>query len=69
MPQMTPDEYERTTAIVTHATISRSIETAFPRSSAEDRDAMFVAVIDRLARMRGYVIRRWYDLDDACEAG
>lgn len=55
------DEYERVTAIVTHATISRSLETAWPDLSNEDRDAMFVAIIERLARMRGFSIRPWYD--------
>lgn len=60
-----PNEYERATAIVTHATISRSLEVSFPTMSDEDRDAMIIAIIDRLARMRGWAIRREYvDAED-----
>lgn len=53
-----PNEYERATAIVTHATMQLSIERAYPNLSQEDHDAMFIAVLDRMARMRGWVIRR-----------
>jgi hypothetical protein len=53
-----PTEYERMTAEVTRTIISRSIEIAYPMFSSQDREAMFVGVIDRLARMRGWSIRR-----------
>lgn len=60
-----PTEYERATAIVTHTTITRSLEISFPAMSDEDRDAMIIAIIDRLARMRGWAIRREYvDAED-----
>lgn len=52
-----PTEYERLTAIVTHTTLSVSIQRAYPELSIEDRDAMFIAVVDRLARMRGWAVR------------
>lgn len=53
-----PTEYERATAIVTHATIARSLAISFPKMSDEDRDMMFVAIIDRMAQMRGWRIKR-----------
>lgn len=58
MKQIDPNEYERLTAVVTHATIQISIERSYPDLSREDHDAMFIAVLDRMARMRGWAIRR-----------
>lgn len=59
-----PTEYERATAIISHATITRSLQIAFPSMSTEDRDMMFVAIIDRMARMRGWKIQRERILDE-----
>lgn len=55
---MDPTEYERVTAIVTHATLMISIQRAYPKLTIEDRDAMVIGIIDRLARMRGWAVRR-----------
>lgn len=60
MLQRSPNEFERKIAIIVHTTINRNIEAAFPTISSEDRDALFVGIIDRLARMRGWTIRHWY---------
>lgn len=59
-----PTEYERLTAIVTHTTLSVSIQRAYPELSLEDRDAMFIGVIDRLARMRGCAVKREWMLSE-----
>jgi hypothetical protein len=61
---ITPTEYERATAIVTHATLKVSIDRSYPELSPEDRDALIVGVIDRMARMRGWAIRREFVLSE-----
>jgi hypothetical protein len=64
---MDPTEYEKLTAIVTHATITKSVASSFPHLTLEEIDAMFIGVVDRLARMRGWSIRperRLRDDDD-----
>jgi hypothetical protein len=61
---ISPTEYERATAIVTHATLKVSIDRAYPELDSSDRDAMFISIIDRLARMRGFTIRREFMLVD-----
>jgi hypothetical protein len=58
MPQLSPDNYERITAIVSYGTIKLSIEKAFPALSAQEHAQMIVAVIDRMARMQGFGVRR-----------
>jgi hypothetical protein len=52
------DEYARATAIVAHTTISMSITHRFPELTPEERAQMFVDIIDRLARLRGWSVRR-----------
>jgi hypothetical protein len=58
MPQLSPDNYERIAAIVSYGTIKLSIEKAFPALSAQEHAQMIVAVIDRMARMQGFGVRR-----------
>lgn len=61
-----PNDYERATAIIVHATIKKSLEYAYPAMSIEEHDAMFVGIVDRLARMRGYGVRRErMDIDES----
>ena len=55
---MTRDNYTRITAIVNHAAIKMAIEKTFPEASNEEQDNMILLVIERMARMRGYAIRR-----------
>jgi hypothetical protein len=55
-----PSEYEKETAAVTSTIIRRSIEIAYPKFSSKRREDMIVGVIDRLARMHGWTIRRDY---------
>lgn len=67
MPQLQPDpnDYERATAIITHTTLSVSVSRTYPEYTMRERNALIVGVIDRLARMRGYAIRREYvDVED-----
>lgn len=53
-----PNEYERLSAIITHATLTRSVANAYPGMTMEEFDAMIVGILDRIARMRGWAIRR-----------
>lgn len=65
MPQqIDPNEYERATAIVTHATLTRSVANAYPSMTMEEFDAMIVGILDRIARMRGWAIRREHVMAD-----
>lgn len=50
---LSPDDYVRTTAIVTHATIKRTLEGAFPELSITQHDELFISVIEEIARLRG----------------
>ena len=52
------DEYEKISAIVTHATLTKSVEFAYPDMPPSEQDALIVGVIDRVARMRGWSVRR-----------
>lgn len=52
-----PDDYAQATALVTHATIKRSLESTFPKLTSAEHDQMFLTIIDRIARMRGYIHR------------
>jgi hypothetical protein len=55
---ITQDDYERITAIVSHATLTKSVEYAWPNMPPSEQDALIVGVIDRMARMRGWTVRR-----------
>jgi hypothetical protein len=57
---MEPSEYEKETAAVTSTIIRRSIEIAYPKFSPKRREDMIIGVIDRLAHMHGWAIRRIY---------
>jgi hypothetical protein len=59
---ISPSEYERATAIAMHATLKVSLDRAYPELTSSERDAMFMGVIERLARMRGFAIRREFTL-------
>jgi hypothetical protein len=56
--KLSQDEYERATALITHATLKLSIERSFPELSKSDQDAVFIGVIARLAHSRGFSIHR-----------
>ena len=52
------DDYARATAIITHAVLTKGIEASYPGLPPREQDEMFIAVLDRLARMRGWAIKR-----------
>jgi hypothetical protein len=58
MPEMQPSEYVAATAIITNATLKMSIARSWPHLQEEDRDVMFIEVLDRMARLWGWSIRR-----------
>jgi hypothetical protein len=51
-------DYIRATAIITQATIQRSLKASWPELSQEERDQLLIEVLDRIARMRGWSIKR-----------
>jgi hypothetical protein len=55
---MQPSEYVAATAIITSATLKKSIERSWPYLQERDREAMFIEILDRIARLRGWAIRR-----------
>jgi hypothetical protein len=56
-PPLSPENYIRVTAIITHATLKRTIETAYPDLSPMHQDEMMIDVIGRIARMRGWSLK------------
>ena len=54
---LSPENYARVTAIVTHATLKRTIEEAFPHLSPLHQGELMIDIIGRLARMRGHEVR------------
>jgi hypothetical protein len=61
---MEPTEYIKYTADVTSVIIKRSIENAYPKMPPKRRDDLVVGVIERLARMHDYTLRRGHDTGD-----
>jgi hypothetical protein len=66
MPQISQDDYERISAIVSHAALTKSVEQAYPNMPPSEQDALVVGVIDRMARLRGWSVKREFlqDADD-----
>jgi hypothetical protein len=58
------NEYERISAIVSHAALTKSVEQAYPNMPPSEQDALIVGVIDRMARMRGWSVKREFLLDE-----
>jgi hypothetical protein len=61
---VTQDQYEQITAIVTNVTLIKSVEYAWPDMPPGERDALVIGVIDRMARMRGWAVRREFVLSE-----
>jgi hypothetical protein len=57
------NKYERISAIISHATLTKSVEMAYPDMPPSEQDALIVGVIDRMARMRGWAVRREFVLE------
>ena len=55
--RLSPENYARVTATVTHATLKLTVETAYPDLSPLHQSELITDVICRLARMRGYEAR------------
>jgi hypothetical protein len=64
MPQISQDDYERISAIVSHAALTKSVEQAYPNMPPSEQDALIVGVIDRMARLRGWAVKREFVLED-----
>jgi len=58
MPQLSPENYARVSAIVTRETIMLSLGRAFPELPMGKREEILVDIISQIARRYGYEIRR-----------
>lgn len=58
MPTPTQDEFERLQAIISHTVLSMCVHRSYPSLSLEETDALIVGIIDRMARLRGWSLRR-----------
>jgi hypothetical protein len=56
------NQYEQISAIVSHAALTKSVEMAYPDMPPSEQDALIVGIIDRMARMRGWSVRREFVL-------
>ena len=50
-------DFESATAIVLAAMLNTSIRRIFPNIEARDRDAIFLSVLDRMARPHGFSVK------------
>jgi hypothetical protein len=59
MPQLSPENYARVSAIVTHETIKLSLGQAFPELPTGKRDGILIDILSQIARRYGYEMRRF----------
>lgn len=59
-----PVDYVRASALVTHAALIKTIERSYPTLTIHEQDAMMIDIIDRMARMRGWAIRRECSMEE-----
>jgi hypothetical protein len=53
-----PIDYVKATAIITSASLKLSIEHSWPYLQERDREVMIIDILDRMARLRGWSLRR-----------
>jgi hypothetical protein len=53
-----PSDYVKAAAIVTNVSIKMSIRFSWPHLEEKDREVMLIDVIDRMARLHGWSLRR-----------
>jgi hypothetical protein len=58
------NEYEKISAILTSAMLTKSVEYAYPEMPPSEQDALVIGVIDRMARMRGWIVRREFVMSE-----
>jgi hypothetical protein len=55
-------------AVITHGALTLLIRELYPELDQAGRDQMFIAVLERLARMRGWAIKMdYFETEDAGE--
>lgn len=55
---MDANDYARLSALVTHAVLIKGIEHSYPALSLDEQNAIIVDILDRVARMQGWELRR-----------
>jgi hypothetical protein len=53
-----PRDYARASALITHATLIKSVEASYPTLTIAEQNEILVDILDRIARMRGWSLRR-----------
>jgi hypothetical protein len=63
--QISEDEYARNVAIVAHAILDKSVEAAFPLITPNEKGVLLIDIVDRMARIQGFAVRRAFiEADD-----
>jgi alkylhydroperoxidase family enzyme len=57
-------DYERGMALRAQAALQAEIDRAWPELSSVEREALFLAVVDRLACLHGFAVRRAFRIDE-----
>jgi hypothetical protein len=57
---MSINEYAHVQAMTVHTALAMNIQYSYPELSVPERDELFIDVIDVIARMRGWVVKREY---------
>lgn len=60
-----PTDYARASALVVHATLVKSIEASYPHLTVEIQNAMLIDILDRVARVHGWGLRREATMQEA----
>jgi hypothetical protein len=53
-----PRDYARASALTTHEILIRSIEASYPTLTIAEQNEILIDILDRIARMRGWSLRR-----------
>jgi hypothetical protein len=63
--EISEDEYARNMAIVAYAILDKSVEVAFPRIKPNEKGVLLIDIVDRMARIQGFAVRRAFiEADD-----
>jgi hypothetical protein len=51
-------DYTQWSALITNSVLIRSIETSYPSMTMTDQDQLIIDILDRIARIHGWSVRR-----------
>jgi hypothetical protein len=59
-----PTDYTKASALVVHATLVKSIEASYPHLTIAVQNAMLIDILDQVARVHGWRLRREATMED-----